>query len=242
MSSNILVTGVSRGVGLAITEVLLNEGHTVYGVARTESDAVKALKEQFPGKLQFKSVDLSDPGSVHEAVFSDFIDLDTVLHGFVNNAGVAYDDIVTNLNLEPLEAMYRVNVFSPMVLTKYAIRNMILHKVAGSIVHLSSISVYHGSAGLSMYASTKGALEGFSRNIAREWGEKKIRSNCIVAGFMETDMTSTRTEEDKERIRKLAVLKEDTSIESVAETVAFLLSEKACSITGENLHVAAGIF
>lgn len=239
-SRNILVTGVSRGLGFAITETLLAEGDTVYGLARTESDALQDLQRRFPGELHFRSVDLGQPADLPASVFKDFIDPDTPLHGFVNNAAMAYDDLVSNLNLEQLELMYRVNVYSPMVLAKHVIRNMILHQVPGSLVHLSSISAHTGYKGLAMYASTKGAIEAFSKNTAREWGERGIRSNCVVAGFMETDMSAELTEEQKARIYKRTALKAPTSIDSVAATVDFLLSDKAASITGQNFHVDAG--
>lgn len=237
---NVLVTGISRGLGLAIARSLLQDGATIYGISRAGSDALDALQSEFPDSLHCQSVDLGDPDTVQQSVFIDFIGPDTPLHGFVNNAALAYDDLVTNLNLDQLETMYRVNVFSPMMLTKYAIRNMLLHKVSGSIVHLSSISVHTGYKGLAMYASTKGALEAFSKNTAREWGEKGIRSNCVVAGFMHTEMTSSLTDEQKARISSRTSLKKLTDIESVAETVNFLLAEKASSITGQNIHVDAG--
>lgn len=240
MSQNILLSGVSKGLGLAIAESLLHLGYTVYGIARSKTEAFCQLQERFPDRLFFKSVDLQDAEGAHDAVFDDFIDFDTSLHGFVNNAAMAYDDIITNLHLEPLEAMYRVNVFSPMILTKYAIRNMLLHRVAGSIVHISSISVHTGYKGLSMYASTKGALEAFSKNTAREWGSRKIRSNCLVAGFMETEMSSTLSDDQKNRIYNRTSLKQPTSVKSVAETVAYLTSDKSQSITGQNIHVDSG--
>jgi 3-oxoacyl-[acyl-carrier protein] reductase len=237
---NILLTGVSKGLGLAMAERLLQSGAVVYGIARTRTEALDALQVKYAGQLHFKSVDLSDADGVHKAVFDDYIDFDTPLHGFVNNAAMAYDDIVTNVNLEPLEQMYRVNVFSPMILTKYAIRNMLLHRVKGSIVHISSISVHTGYKGLAMYASTKGAIEAFSKNTAREWGERQIRSNCLVAGFMETEMSATLSDDQKNRIYKRTSLKQATEVGSVADTVAFLLSEGARSITGQNIHVDSG--
>jgi 3-oxoacyl-[acyl-carrier protein] reductase len=136
--------------------------------------------------------------------------------------------------------MYAVNVFTPMMITKYAIRNMLLHKTKGCIIHISSISVHTGYKGLAMYASSKGALEAFSKDTAREWGVMGIRSNCVVPGFMATAMSSTLTEEQRSKIYARTSLKDATSINSVAETVAFLLSDKACSITGQNLHVDNG--
>lgn len=237
---NILVSGASRGVGLAICIVLLKQGHTVYAISRIQSEELKSLENEFAGKLFFKSVDLSESNQVHTTVFKEFISNKIILHGFVNNAAMAYDDIITNLNLGKLEEMYQTNVFSPMMLTKYAIRNMLFNKTKGSIIHISSISAHTGYKGLAMYASSKAALEAFSKNTAREWGGLGIRSNVIVPGFMETAMSATLSFEQKDRIYKRTSLKKATSIESVAETVAFILSEKANSITGQNIHVDAG--
>ena len=237
---NILVTGCSRGVGLEICKVLLAQGHSVYGVARSHTDEFKALESEYKEKLFFKSIDLSDSEGARKSVFKEFISNDIVLDGYVNNAAVAYDDIVTNLNLDRLKAMYEVNVFTPMMITKYAIRNMLLHKTKGSIIHISSISVHTGYKGLAMYASSKGALEAFSKDTAREWGVMGIRSNCVVPGFMATAMSSSLTEEQRDKIYARTSLKAATSINSVAETVAFLVSNKACSITGQSIHVDNG--
>ena len=237
---NYLVTGCSRGVGLEICRILLEEGHTVYGVARSYTEDFKVLENRFLGKLFFKSIDLSDSENVRKLIFKEFITNSIKLDGYVNNAAMAYDDIVTNLNLDKLKAMYDVNVFTPMMITKYALRHMLLHKNKGSIVHISSISVHTGYKGLAMYASSKGAIEAFSKDTAREWGALGIRSNVVVPGFMETAMSSTLNEDQKDRIYKRTSLKSATSISSVAETVAFLLSDKALSITGQNIHVDNG--
>lgn len=240
MSKNIIVTGCSRGVGLEICRVLLEQGNTVYGIARSYTDEFKTLETDFLGHVFFKSVDLSDSENVRQNVFKDFCSSKVVIDGYVNNAAVAYDDIVTNLNLERLKVMYEVNVFAPMMITKNVIRNMILHGTRGSIVHISSISVHTGYKGLAMYASSKGALEAFSKDTAREWGVKGIRSNIVAPGFMETKMSSTLTEEQRDKIYARTSLKAATSIRSVAETVAFLMSEKAESITGQVIHVDNG--
>ncbi|WP_315349357.1 SDR family oxidoreductase [Hoylesella saccharolytica] len=237
---NYLVTGCSRGVGLEICRVLLEQGHTVYGIARGFSNEFQQLQEENQEHLFFKSIDLSDSENVRKSVFKEFISNKLRLDGFVNNAAMAYDDIITNLNLEKLKAMYAVNVFTPMMITKYAIRNMLLHHTQGSIVHISSISAHTGYKGLAMYASSKGALEAFSKDTAREWGELGIRSNVVVPGFMETSMSSTLTDEQKDRIYKRTSLKKPTCIRSVAETVSFILSDKAASITGQNIHVDSG--
>jgi len=237
---NILVTGISKGLGLVITSHLLEAGYSVYGVSRTISPEIEKLRQDYFGKLFLKQFDLNKSELVKKELVDTFIDLDTPIHGFVNNAAIAYDDIITNLQLEPLVDMYRVNVFSPMMIVKYAIRNFLLHRTAGSIVHISSISVHTGYKGLAMYASTKGALEAFSKNTAREWGERGIRSNCIVAGFMETTMSSGLSEDKKNRIYKRTSLKQPTTPQSVAAMVEFLLSDRSISITGQNIFVDSG--
>lgn len=238
---NYLVSGVSKGLGLKLTELALRDGCTIYGISRTKTQEIKILLEKYPDHFFWKSVDLSDLNlDVKAEVFKDFVTNKIFLNGFVNNAALAYDDIITNLNLEKLETMYRANVFAPMLMTKYAIRNMIFNKSKGSIIHISSISVHTGYKGLAMYASTKGALEAFSKNTAREWGELGIRSNAIVAGFMETDMSSMLTIDQKNRIYNRTSLKKPTTVESVANTILFLLGNNSDSITGQNIFVDSG--
>ena len=197
---NILLTGVSKGLGLVTAEVLLKEGNSVFGVSRSLTPALQSLLDTYPEHFFWKEYAIGQGNDVRNDLFKSWIGFKTPLHAFINNAAVAYDDIITNMDEERLLAMYQTNVLSPLIITKYAIRQMLLHNVSGSIVHLSSISVHTGYKGLSMYASTKGALEAFSKNTAREWGEKGIRSNCLVAGFMETEMSSTLSADQKNRI------------------------------------------
>lgn len=239
---NYFITGASKGLGLKTVETLLNEGHNIYCTSRTMSGELSELKNKFNNQLNWVSADLQDPNLDIKTLMlnSSFINNKVALHGFVNNAAVAYDDIITNLNGEKLAQMYQANVFAPMMITKYCLRNMLFNRVQGSIIHISSISVHTGYKGLAMYASTKGALEAFSKNCAREWGELSIRSNSIVAGFMETNMSSTLSMDQKNRIYNRTSLKKPTEVESVAETIAFLLSDKAKSITGQNIFVDSG--
>jgi 3-oxoacyl-[acyl-carrier protein] reductase len=237
---NILITGISKGLGLKMTQTFLAKGWTVYGLSRSKSAGLDALMQEHPDNLKWLAYDLTNSDTIRKDIFKEWIGFDTPIHGFVNNAAMAYDDIVTNVNLAPLEKMYHVNVFSPMILTKFVLRQMLLHNVKGSVVHLSSISVHTGYKGLSMYASTKGALEAFSKNTAREWGEKGIRSNCLVAGFMETEMSATLSDDQKNRIYKRTSMKQAVNINSVTDTIGFLLSDEAKSITGQNIHVDNG--
>jgi 3-oxoacyl-[acyl-carrier protein] reductase len=240
VSKNILITGVSQGLGLALAGAVLRAGWSVYGVSRRHSPEFKQLEQEHAGRVHFQAYDLGKVDAVKAELFDPFLSMSVPLHGFVNNAAHAYDDIVSNLDAGRLRVMYDVNVFTPMMVTKYAIRHMLFNRIAGSIVHISSISVHTGYKGLAMYASTKGALEAFSKNTAREWGERGIRSNCIVAGFMETAMSGTLTEEQRQRIYNRTALKAATRLESVAAAAVYLLGDGAASVTGQNLFVDSG--
>jgi len=236
---NILVTGVSKGLGLEITRTLLREGFKVFGVSRTNTVEIKELMGRYPDRLLVFNFNLEHLDKIKSNLFSNNLK-DVKLHGFINNAANAYDDIITNLSYASLDKMFRINVYSPMMIIKNVIRNFILHSNNGSIVHISSISVHTGYKGLAMYAASKGAIEAFSKNTAREWGARGIRSNCIVSGFMETEMTKNLSDSQKNRIYNRNTLKKPTSIKSVASTAFYLLSDNSESITGQNIFVDAG--
>lgn len=235
----ILVSGISKGLGLVLLKSLLFDNNIVYGISRTTNDEIEKLKNIYHNNFIHLIYDLSL--SEHVTKLSSHILKNKIKFDcFVNNAAFAYDDIITNANLDKLEYMFKINVLNPIMITKIMLRNFILNKTKGNIVHISSISVHTGYKGLSMYAATKGALEAFSKNTAREWGETGIRSNCIVAGFMETEMSNKLTIDKKERIYNRTCLKKQTDKNSVVDTIKFLISEKANSITGQNFFVDSG--
>ena len=153
---NVLITGVSKGLGLDIARVFLENNWAVWGISRTQTEAVQLLLNTYPDHFFWKPFCLSGTDKIKEDLFGNFITYDVPLEAFINNAASAYDDIITNINLNSLEMMYRVNVFAPMIICKHAIRNMLFHKTPGSIVHISSISAHTGYKGLAMYASSKG--------------------------------------------------------------------------------------
>lgn len=224
MIKKILLTGDSRGLGLVIRKKLKENGFQVIGISRKSKD------------IQF---DLQNPEKV-KYLYLEKIKKQGPFHGFVNNAAFAYDDLATNIDPKKLNYMFNINVLSPMILTKYMIRDMLLNKIAGSIVHISSISVYTGYKGLSMYAATKGAIESFSKNISREWGSLGIRSNIVCPGFMDTEMSSSLSQEQKRKIfRKNSFLKE-LNVDDVANTVVFMISKKSEGITGQVINVDNG--
>jgi 3-oxoacyl-[acyl-carrier protein] reductase len=236
----ILVTGVSKGLGAVITNYLLEHKYQVIGLARTKTTFVENLLKQHEETFIFIPFDLSD-ANASESLLKTNSFKGIKIDAFINNAAIAYDDLITNAKLQPLIEMFNVNVISPVLICRQVIRNMLLHSTKGSIVHISSISVHTGYKGLSMYASTKGAIEAFSKNTSREWGEIGIRSNCIVAGFMETEMSNTLSDDQKKRIFARTALKKTTEPLSVAATVEFLINDKSGSITGQNIFVDSGV-
>jgi 3-oxoacyl-[acyl-carrier protein] reductase len=234
----ILVTGTSKGLGLDVTTQLLSEGFNVVGVSRRDdSPNVLELKKHMNYKhvaYNFKWPD--DITRFFKHVLKELGPFD----GFINNAAFAYDDIITNCNLDMLQMMYNINVFSPIILTKYLIRDSLLTKTNLSIVHISSISTRTGYKGLSMYASTKGALEAFSLNTAREWGSRGVRSNVVSPGFMATDMSSSLSREQRDKIFKRNSKREELKTSEVAKTVKFLVSTDSSGITGQIINVDNG--
>ena len=237
---NAFITGGSRGLGLKIVHKFLSEGWRVFTISRSKTNEILELKNNYASHFHHKCFDLSYTEGLKQEVFDSFVSNEIPIHAVIHNAAIAYDDIVTNAKLDVLEKMYKVNVFSPIMINRHLIRNMLYNQVKGSFVSVSSISSSTGYKGLSMYASTKGALEAHSKNLAREWGPKGIRFNCIVPGFMETDMSESLSEEQKHKIYKRTCLGKETSMESVSDTAFFLCSNESLTITGQNFYVDSG--
>lgn len=236
----IVVTGDTGSLGGTVVEKILSETSCgVIGIGRRTNDFTDRLVKSSADRYRHLVFDLNDVNGIRKFFHEKIRPIGRV-GGFVNNAANAYDDLITNIHVTSLEKMYRINVFSPMLLTKYIIRDMLVSKLAGSIVHISSVSAHTGYKGLAMYASTKGALEAFSKGTAREWGARGIRSNVVSPGFMETAISAKLTDEQREKIYKRTSLKRATDIDSVAETVVFLLTDKSASITGGVVNVDNG--
>ena len=224
MNKTILLTGDSKGLGLETRKHLEAIGYNVLGISRNSIDI---------------KYDLSNTKEIKQ-LYLDQIKPVGPIHAYINNAAFAYDDIVTNLNLEQLSLMYNINVFSPMLLTKYVIRDMLLHNTQGNIVHISSISAHTGYKGLAMYASSKGAIEAFSKNTAREWGRMGIRSNVVAPGFMETDMSKGLSDQQKHKIFTRNSMMKKLKIDEVVKTIGFLVGEDSHGLTGQVINVDNG--
>lgn len=238
----IILTGDSGGLGNALAKELLDskqEDYFLIGISRKENENIECFRRLYPDRYIHINFDLCYPEKIRCLYLTELKKYGEI-NGLINNSAYAYDDIITNAKVENLENMFKVNVISAMMMTKYFIRNSLLHDSSGSIVNISSVSAHTGYKGLSMYASTKGALESFSKGIAREWGRRKIRSNCIAPGFMETKMSEAIHLDVKQRIYNRTAMGIPTDMKSVAKMAAFLLSDDAAAITGAVMSVDSG--
>ena len=236
----VIVTGDSRGLGAEISKnILTNTDYGVIGISRSSVENRQLDIDSETDRYVGLKYDLSNSDEIKNLYLNQIKPIGVVI-GLVNNAGYAYDDLASNMDYNKIHSMFNVNLFSAIMLTKYVIRDFILNESPGSIVHITSVCAHTGYKGLSVYASSKGGLEAYSRSIAREWGRIGIRSNCVAPGFMETEMSSKLGENEKKRIYKRTSLKAETQISSVASTVTYLLTPASLSITGQVIHVDNG--
>src|SRR6201992_1543269 len=185
---NVLVTGGSRGIGLAISRKLTASGFNVIAVARRESDELRAaIAETKQDNLHFRSCDLSAIEAIPTFVKS-VRDAFGAIYGLVNNAGIGTEGLLATMHNSEIEALVRLNVLSPVILTKYIVRHMMADG-EGRIVSISSIIASTGYNGLSVYGATKAAATGFTRSLAREVGKLGITVNAIAPGFIDTELT-----------------------------------------------------
>jgi len=239
---SVLVTGGSRGLGLAICQKLAGSGYQVIAVARRKNkDLTAALAQaerESNGALHFVPFDLSEIKEIPKLVRSLRKEFGP-LFGLVNNAALGFEGALAMMHNAKIEEQVRVNTLSPIVLTKYVVRGM-MSAGAGRIVNVASIIGATGYSGLAAYAATKTSMLGFTRSLAREVGRLGITVNAVSPGFLATDMTSIFSDEQRQQIVRRTALRRFPEVDDVADAVEFLLSDKARNITGTVLTVDAG--
>lgn len=233
----VLVTGGSRGLGLAICERLLRDDWQVVTTSRHMTPAIKRLGETHPGCFEHVAADLASPEG-RERVCGSARVLDG-LDGFVANAAIGTEGLLTLLSEPAIRECVEVNLVATVLLTRQVVKGMLSR--GGSLVFISSVAARTGFSGLSVYAATKGALASFSRTVAREYGERGIRANCLLPGFLETEMSATLSAANQERIRRRTALRRLGAVDEVVGAVSFLLSEEARYITGSELTIDGGL-
>jgi 3-oxoacyl-[acyl-carrier protein] reductase len=236
---NVLVTGGSRGIGLGIAQRLADAGFNVVAVARRESDELRtAIGEAKQGNLHFRACDLSAVDELPAFVKATRDEFGAI-YGLVNNAGIGTEGLLATMHNSDIEALVRLNVLSPVILTKYVVRHMMADG-EGRIVNISSIIASTGYNGLSVYGATKAAATGFTRSLAREAGKVGITVNAIAPGFIDTELTSNLGGEGRDRIAKRAALRRLPEVDDVARMVEYLFSDGGRNITGSVLTIDAG--
>ena len=233
----VIVTGGSRGLGLAMCATLAHAGYAVLAVARQEGPALAALREQQP-IIAFEPADLADLGALPKLVRA-WRTRHGPVYGLVNNAGIGTAGVLATMHDGAIEHLMRLNVTSPITLSKYVVRGM-MARSEGRVVNVSSVVANTGYSGLSAYAATKAALIGFTRSLAREVGPLGITVNAVAPGFIETDMTHGLEGAALGQLVRRSALRRLPDAGDVAGAVLFLMSDQARNITGTTLTVDAG--
>ena len=234
----IIVTGATRGLGLAITQQCIVDGYKVIAIGRTVTDELTFLIRQYPENVVFERYDFSDITGIH--LFA--VGLSKKYGrpwGLVNNAAIGHDGVLATLHERDIADLIKINIEAPILLTKYLLRSMLINR-CGRIINVSSIIATTGFNGLSVYGATKAALAGFTKSLAREVGKANITVNTLAPGYMETDMTSGLHGDKLESIKRRSPLGHLAKVEDAAYAVSYLLSEKSSNVTGTTITVDAG--
>lgn len=238
MSNLIFVTGGNKGLGLAICLKLLDAGYRVVTCARKKTSEIEKLCALHPEQFFFVVFDLSNTADIKKLV-SNIVKQHGRLYALVNNAAIGHDGVLATMHESQISQLMKVNIEAPILLAKYASRSMLINQ-RGRIINISSIIADTGFNGLSVYAATKSALKGFTKSLARELGKANISVNCVAPGYMKTNMTGTLQGEKLEAIVRRSPMKKLVQPEEVADSVLFLLSDGAASITGTTITIDAG--
>ncbi|MCP3473080.1 SDR family NAD(P)-dependent oxidoreductase [Bradyrhizobium sp. CCGUVB1N3] len=235
---NVLITGGSRGIGLAIATRLVGAGYNVIAVARRETEELAAAVRASEKRLHFRACDLGVIDAI--PAFAKLVrDEFGAIYGLVNNAGLGTEGLLATMHNSEIEALVQLNVLSPIILTKYIARHMMADG-AGRIINISSIIATTGYNGLSVYGATKAAATGFTRSLAREVGKLGITVNAIAPGFIDTELTHNLSDEGRKRIAGRSALRRLPETEDVARMVEYLLGEGGRNITGTVFTIDAG--
>jgi 3-oxoacyl-[acyl-carrier protein] reductase len=238
-----LVTGASRGIGAAIAEGLARAGfHVLIGFSSNEAKAQEVLNkiQSQGGTGQLSRIDVSDSTQV-EACFNEIHKTHGPLSVLVNNAGITIDSLLIRLKDEDLERTLSVDLKGAIYCTREASKQMMRAR-KGSIIQISSVVGESGNAGQAAYAAAKAGLFGFSKSVAKELASRNVRVNVVTPGFIQTDMTESLTEAQKEAILRSIPLGYLGTPEDVANLVTFLASPASRYISGQIIGVNGGMY
>ena len=230
----ILITGGSRGIGLAIAEFFLNQGHTVYATSR--------IIEDFQGvnpAIKPIASDASDYSSCEETV-KHIVAEEGRLDVLVNDAGITRDNLVMRMKEEDWDAVINVNLKSAYNLCKHAGYQMVRQK-SGRIINISSIVGRMGQAGQANYAASKAGMIGLTKSLAAEFAARNVTVNAVAPGFIETKMTEVLPEDIRQKYLDAIPARRLGKPEEVAQLISFLASDGAGYINGQVINVCGGL-
>ncbi len=238
----VIVTGGSRGIGEAIVRRLVLEGAHVYGVYVGAAERPEAIQKELTeagGWVRYTRVDVSNEAQLREFVDS-VIKESGRIDAVVNNAGVTRDGLLMRMSEADWDTVMDVNLKAVFTMTKAVVRQMMSQR-QGRIINISSVVGLTGNAGQANYSASKAGLIGFSKSIAKEFASRNILVNCIAPGYIETDMTSKLSEDQRKAFADVIPLKRAGSGSEVAGVVSFLISDDASYITGQTICVDGGM-
>lgn len=233
-----LVTGASRGIGKAIATQLQALGATVIGTATSAHGADKIA--DYLGADNGLVLNVTSDDSI-AAMFTAIKEAHGGVDILVNNAGITRDNLFMRMKDDEWQDIIDTNLTSVYKVSKAAIRPM-MKKRNGRIINIGSVVGSMGNAGQVNYSTAKAGLLGFTKSLAREIASRGITVNTIAPGFIDTDMTQTLTDEQKQAIFSQVPANRLGKPEEIANAVAFLASDSAAYITGETLHVNGGMY
>tara|TARA_B110000503_G_scaffold143530_1_gene245594 strand:+ start:1222 stop:1959 length:738 start_codon:yes stop_codon:yes gene_type:complete len=234
-----LVTGASRGIGRAIAERLAADGATVIGTATSENGA-QSISDYLQGKGEGKVLDVAIPESM-QTLLADITEKHGAVDILVNNAGITRDNLLMRMKDDEWQSIMDTNLTAIFKMSKAVLRGM-MKKRKGRIINIGSVVGSTGNAGQANYAAAKAGVIGFSKSMAREVASRGITINVVSPGFIDTDMTKSLSDDQKESIFKDIPANRLGDPKEIAATVGFLASDDAAYITGETIHVNGGMY
>ena len=236
-----LVTGASRGIGAAIALELARQGYHVIGTATTESGAQAITQALFAYPGCRGAALIVNDGAAVDALIDEIVKTQGGLHVLVNNAGITRDMLAMRLKDEDWDAVIDTNLKAVFRASRAAIRPMMKQRF-GRIINITSVVGASGNPGQANYAAAKAGVAGMTRALARELGSRGITVNCVAPGFIQTDMTASLPEEQQKALNAQIPLGHMGKPADIAHAVAYLASDGAGYVTGQELHVNGGMY
>ena len=231
---NIFISGASRGIGKSMAEHFAKSNFNVVGTSRNNFKFENDLENLFPIKLNVTSRnDVKD-------CFDDLKSKHLLPDILINNAGITADQLFLRMSDDDWDSVINTNLTGTFNLTKIFLKNMIKNKF-GRIINISSISGLMGNPGQVNYSSSKAALNGFTKSLAKEVGSRNITVNCIAPGYINTDMTSYLDENTKNEIINKIPLNRFGDPSDISKLAMFLASNEASYITGQTITIDGGL-